>query len=110
MNIIILVCIVLSQLFFQSLYFEKYYIGKKKNISEDYIKELQQLLEENTDKKQLMEFINKIKKKDNVILSFKDLNLNEDISLQHYMGSKYIEVNDINNNKMKVIVGDQFPT
>ncbi|MGL5346803.1 MAG: ATP-binding protein [Peptostreptococcaceae bacterium] len=110
MNIIILVCIVLSQLFFQSVYFEKYYIGKKNNISEGYIKEFQQLLEENPVKEQLMEFINKVKKKDNVILSFRNLNLSDGISLQSYMGSKYIEVNDINNNKIKVIVGDQFPT
>lgn len=110
MNIIILVCIVLSQLFFQSVYFEKYYIGKKKNISEGCIKEFQQLLEENPGKEQLMEIINKVKKKDNVILSFRNSNLSEGISLQSYMGSKYIEVNDINNNKIKVIVGDQFPT
>ncbi|MGL5330723.1 MAG: ATP-binding protein [Peptostreptococcaceae bacterium] len=110
MNIIILVCIVLSQLVFQSVYFEKYYIGKKNNISESYIKEFQQLLEETSDKEKLMEFINKVKKKDNVLLSFRNSNLSDGISIQHYMGSKYIEVNDINNNKIKVIVGDQFPT
>ncbi|MGL5717175.1 MAG: sensor histidine kinase, partial [Paraclostridium sp.] len=110
MNIIILVCIVSSQLFFQSVYFEKYYIDKKKNISEHYIKEFQTLLEDNTGEEKLVEFINKIKKKDNVILSFRNSNLDEGISLQYYMGSKYIEVNDNTNKKIKVIVGDQFPT
>lgn len=109
MNLIILICIVVSQMLFQLLYFESYYLKEKnKAISKEIVK-FSEFLNEENDKVKVMEYIDEVNKETGITLSFISESENESIIPQSYMGSRYIEVIDSRSAKeYKIILGDQF--
>lgn len=110
MNLIILICIVGSQLIFQALYFEKYYIGKKENKLEKSLSSFEEFLSIPRTNEAIINFINDTKKSDNIALAYRDLSLRNGFSLETYMGQRQIVIKDYENDKeYKVILGDQFP-
>lgn len=110
MNLIILICIIGSELIFQSVYFEKYYINKKEKKLEEAITDFKKvLLKEGTDE-EIMSFMNKVKREKNIALCFRNSDLSGGYSLEAYMGKSNIIVKDKNTNKeYRIILGDQFP-
>lgn len=110
MNLVILICIVGSQLIFQALYFEKYYVGKKESKLEESLMSFKKFLSSPRTGEAAMDFINDAKKTDNIALAYRDLNLTEGFSLESYMGQSQIVIKDSESDKRyKVILGDQFP-
>lgn len=110
MNLLILICIIVSQLVFQVLYFEEYYINQKKNKLEKNLEEFKYFLEDEYSKEKVMDFIQDIKKKENVALSFRNSDFSGGIGLEAYMGSRHIVMNDSRANiSYKIILGEQFP-
>lgn len=109
MNLLILVCIVVLQLLFQAIYFEKYYLNQKKEFLEKKIERFKELLNEEYDPQNIMNFIQEIKKNDNVSIAFRNENLSGGIGMEPYMGERYIVLEDnITNKTYKVIIGSQF--
>lgn len=110
MNLLILICIIVSQLVFQVVYFEEYYLDKKKSNLENTLEDFKYFLGNEYSKEKIMDFIQDIKKKDNVTLAFRNSELNGGISIEAYMGNRHIVVKDINTNKSyKVVLGEQYP-
>ena len=110
MNLLILICIIVSQLVFQVIYFEEYYLNQKKNKLEKSLEEFKYFLSYEYSKDKIMDFIQDIKKKENVALSFKNLDFSGRIGLEAYMGNRHILINDDNSNRSyKIILGEQFP-
>lgn len=108
MNLLILVIIVVSQLLFQAIYFESYYLDKKKELLEKKITDFEKLLNTEPNKREIIEFIEHTMRKDNVALSFRDIYLSNRIGLESYMGSRQIRIKGNDNNKYNIIMGDQF--
>lgn len=110
MNLLILICIIVSQLVFQVVYFEEYYLDKKKSNLENTLEDFKYFLGNEYSKEKIMDFIQGVKKKDNVALAFRNSELNGGISIEAYMGNRHIVVKDINTNKSyKVVLGEQYP-
>lgn len=110
MNLLILICIVGSQLIFQSLYFENYYVDKKEKNLESCLKEFREFLLEKPTRYETMDFIQAVKRKENIALSLRNSTLTDGISLSSYMGDTTFIIQDKESNKTyKVIFGDQFP-
>lgn len=110
MNLFILICIIVSQLVFQVIYFEEYYLNQKKKKLEKSLEEFKYFLEDEYSKDKIMDFIQDIKKKENVALSFRNLDFSGRIGLEAYMGNRHILIKDNSNNKSyKIILGEQFP-
>ena len=110
MNLLILICIIVSQLVFQVVYFEEYYLDKKKSNLENTLEDFKYFLGNEYSKEKIMDFIQDIKQKDNVTLAFRNSELNGGISIEAYMGNRHIVVKDINTNKSyKVVLGEQYP-
>ncbi|MEG2916847.1 MAG: HAMP domain-containing sensor histidine kinase [Clostridium sp.] len=111
MNLLILVSIVISQIIFQVIYFESYYLNKKENILEDNIKTFESFIKKESNVDEIIRFIQDVKKKDNISLSFRDSYLSNGIGLEAYMGSRHVVVNDEKyGKKYKIILGEQFST
>ncbi|MEG2290044.1 MAG: HAMP domain-containing sensor histidine kinase [Clostridium sp.] len=109
MNLLILVSIVISQIIFQVIYFESYYLNKKENILEDNIKTFESFIKKESNVDEIIRFIQNVKSEDNIALSFRDSDLSNGIGLESYMGSRYVVVNDEKHGKeYKVILGEQF--
>lgn len=110
MNLIILICIIGSQLIFQAVYFEKYYLNKKQDNLEENIAEFKEFLLKGTTSEEIMSFINKVNREKNIALFFRDSNLTGGYSLEIYMGQKQVVIRDKDTSKKyKVILGEQFP-
>ena len=110
MNLIILICIVGSQLFFQAVYFEKYYIDRKADRLEESLMEFKNFLSEGRTSKEIMNFIHETKKYNNVALAYRGADLSGGYALETYMGQSQIVIKDSKTNKeYKVILGEQFP-
>lgn len=110
MNLVILISIVGSQLIFQALYFEKYYVGKKESSLESDLSDFKSFLSNPKTNEEIIEFINDRKKSNNIALSYRDSNLLDGYSIEAYMGQEHIIIKDSETNKnYKVILGDQFP-
>lgn len=108
MNLLILGIIVVCQLLFQALYFEKYYLNKKEVLLDENIKNFEQFLDKGKNKVELMEFIQSVKIRDNVALSLRDSNFSNRIGIENYMGNQHIKVNGNDNKKYNVFLGDHF--
>ncbi|WP_346933625.1 ATP-binding protein [Clostridium sp.] len=109
MNLLILVSIVISQIIFQVIYFENYYLNKKENILEDNIKMFENFIKKESNKDEIIRFIQDVKNKENIALSFRDSYLSNGIGLEAYMGSRYAVVNDKKHGrKYNIILGEQF--
>ena len=109
MNLLILVAIVSSQLIFQAIYFEKYYLGQKRELLEKSIEKFENILIKDKNPEKIMSFIQKVKDEDNIELSYINLNLQDGIGLEPYMGDRYLLIkSDKNNNEYKVVLGGQF--
>lgn len=109
MNLIILICIVVSQMLFQLLYFENYYLKEKNKAISKEIEKFSEFINVENDKVKFMEYINEVNKETGITLSFISESENESIIPQSYMGSRYIEVIDSTSGKeYKIILGDQF--
>ncbi|WP_346961903.1 HAMP domain-containing sensor histidine kinase [Clostridium sp.] len=110
MNLLILICIVVSQLIFQALYFEKYYLDKKESKLENTLKDFKEFLLEDVTKEEVMDFMQEVKRNDNIALSFKNSSLTDGITLAPYMGQNKIIIKDkANDKRYKVVLGEQFP-
>lgn len=110
MNLIILICIILSQLMFQVLYYEEYYLNKKKSNLESTLEDFKYFLADEYSSEKVMGFIQEIKNRENIWLSFKNSDFSDGISIENYMGSRYISMKDKNTKKIyRVILGEQFP-
>lgn len=110
MNLIILIFIVVSQLIFQVLYFEEYYLNQKEKKLESTLKDFKELLNVEYDNEKIMDFIQDVKNKENIALSFRSKDLSSKIGIEFYMGDKHITLKDKNDKKRyKVILGEQFP-
>ncbi len=110
MNLLILICIIISQLVFQVIYFEEYYLNQKKNKLEKSLEEFKYFLEDEYSKDKIMDFIQDIKKKENVALSFRNSDFSGGIGLEAYMGNRHILIKDNSSNRSyKIILGEQFP-
>ena len=55
MNLFILICIIGSQLIFQIVYFEKYYLNKKINMLESTLGDFEDFLSSETDSDKIMD-------------------------------------------------------
>lgn len=109
MNLLILICIVVSQLLFQAIYFEKYYLNQKREFLEKKIEEFQKVVDNEEEPENIMNFIQEIKKNDNASIAFRNEYLADGIGLEPYMGERYMVVGDnITNKTYKVVIGDQF--
>ncbi|MBU3137775.1 HAMP domain-containing histidine kinase [Clostridium gasigenes] len=109
MNLIILICIVVSQLFFQAVYFEKYYLSEKENDLKIELNKFSNLLNYESDKVEIMEYIRKVNAETGINLSFRSKDYTENISMNDYMQAENIIVNDdISGKEYKIVVGDQF--
>lgn len=109
MNLLILAFIISSQIIFQLVFFEKYYFNSKEKKLEKNINAFKVLLEEKPDKQRIMDFIQEVKNKENIALSFNSLHSNERIGIEPYMGNRQIIINDNRKSeKYKIILGDQF--
>lgn len=109
MNLLILVCIISSQVIFQLVYFESYYFNRKEKKLENTIDAFKTLLEEKADRQKIIAFIEEIKNKENIALSFNDFHSKKGIGIEPYMGNRQIIINDNKNlEEYKVILGDQF--
>lgn len=109
MNLIILICIVVSQMLFQLLYFENYYLKQKNKAISKEIEKFSEVINTENDKANIMEYINKVSKETGITLSFISQYERENIIPQSYMGSRHIEVVDSTSGKeYKIILGDQF--
>lgn len=109
MNLLILVCIVVSQLFFQAIYFEKYYINQKKQLLSNSLNDFKDFIIDENSSENIMDYIQNIKKQDNISLSFRNEDLYGGIGLEAYMGDKQIIMkNNMSGQSYKVIIGDKF--
>lgn len=110
MNLIILIFIVVSQLIFQVLYFEEYYLNQKEKKLESSLIDFKEFLNVEDDNEKIMDFIQDVKNKENIALSLRSKDLGSKIGIEFYMGDRYITLKDKNNKKnYKVILGEQFP-
>ncbi|SDP62017.1 His Kinase A (phospho-acceptor) domain-containing protein [Clostridium gasigenes] len=109
MNLIILVCIVVSQLFFQTVYFEKYYLNEKAKDLKIEVNKFSTLLNYENDKVKIMDYIRTVNKESGITLAFRSKDYNENINMNDYMQSENIIVNDdISGNEYRIVLGDQF--
>lgn len=110
MNLFILICIIGSQLIFQIVYFEKYYLNKKINMLESTLGDFEDFLSSETDSDKIMDFIQDVKNKKNIALSLRNSDLSGGIGLESYMGSRHLILKNENTKEVhKVILGEQFP-
>lgn len=115
MNLLILGFLVLVQLIFQALFFEKYYILKKEKQVKSEIESFRDYLNKEitlgaATPKKVMEYIQEIKKDTGIELSYRYSNLYDGIFIENYMGNSYIPIIDKNTKKeYKIILGDLFP-
>lgn len=109
MNLIILICIVASQMLFQLLYFENYYLKEKNKAIGKEIEKFSEFLNLESDKVSIMDYINEVNKETGITLSFISKYTDKNIVPQSYMGSRYVEVVDsVSEKTYKIILGDQF--
>lgn len=114
MNLLILVFIVIVQLLFQSVFFEKYYKFKKEKQVKSEVTEFKDYLNKEFSKgsenyKNVMEYIQNVNKKTGINLVFRSKNLYDGIFVESYMNNSYIPIVDKNSGeKYKVILGDFF--
>ncbi|MEG0308976.1 MAG: ATP-binding protein [Clostridium sp.] len=84
-------------------------MNKKENILEDNIKMFENFIKKESNKDEIIRFIQDVKNKENIALSFRDSYLSNGIGLEAYMGSRYAVVNDKKHGrKYNIILGEQF--
>lgn len=81
MNLFVLICIIVSQLIFQALYFEKYYYNEEKKILENEISNFNKFLETNNNPREIMDYIQNIKRKENVDISLMNSNFKTEVGM-----------------------------
>ncbi|MGL5352707.1 MAG: HAMP domain-containing sensor histidine kinase [Clostridium sp.] len=109
MNLIILICIVVSQLFFQALYFEKYYLNEKSKDLQTELNKFSSFLNKEDDKAQIMEYIKKVNSQSGINLSYRNKNYTENIIMNEYVQSENIVVTEnISGEEYKIVLGEQF--
>ena len=108
MNLIVLICIIVSQLIFQALYFEKYYYNEEKKILENEINNFNKFLETNNNPRDIMDYIQNIKRKENVDISLMNSNFKTEVGMESYMGGSYIEVKGSSTGKIYKVLLDQI--
>ena len=99
MNLLILVFIVLVQLVFQSLFFEKYYILKKEKQIKNEIQGFKEYLNKEitlgvATPRKVMNYIQEVKKTTGIELSYRYSNLYDGIFIESYMSNEYIPIID----------------
>ena len=115
MNLLILVFIVLVQLVFQSLFFEKYYILKKEKQIKNEIQGFKEYLNKEitlgvATPRKVMNYIQEVKKTTGIELSYRYSNLYDGIFIESYMSNEYIPIIDKKSkNEYKIVLGDFFP-
>lgn len=110
MNLIILIFIIGSQLIFQAVYFEKYYLSKKEDTLEESIVEFKEFIIKGSTSEEIMRFMNEVKRRENIALFFRNSDLTNGYSLEMYMGQKQVLIKDKSTGKkFNIILGDQFP-
>lgn len=108
MNLFVLICIIVSQLIFQALYFEKYYYNEEKKILENEISNFNKFLETNNNPREIMDYIQNIKRKENVDISLMNSNFKTEVGMESYMGGSYIEIKGISIGKIYRVLLGQF--
>lgn len=109
MNLLILICIVVSQLFFQAVYFEKYYLNQKSKDLQIELKKFSSFLDKEDDKFKIMEYIKNVNSQSGINLSFRTVNYEENIIMNDYVQDENIVVTEnISAKEYKIVLGDQF--
>ncbi|MGL5868348.1 MAG: HAMP domain-containing sensor histidine kinase [Clostridium chrysemydis] len=109
MNLIILISVIVIQLLFQALYFDKYYLSKKENKLENAITEFKNFIPKAKSEEEIINYMNREIRKNNIALCIRDSNLSGGYSLDSYMGERHISIKDSNNKEYRIILGEQFP-
>ncbi|WP_194191548.1 HAMP domain-containing sensor histidine kinase [Clostridium chrysemydis] len=109
MNLIILISVIVIQLVFQALYFDKYYLNKKEESLVYAITEFENFIPKAKSEKEIITYMNNQMRKDNIALCMRDSDLSGGYSLESYMGERQIVIKGSDNKEYKVILGNQFP-
>lgn len=108
MNLLILLFILISQLIFQAIYFESYYLNKKKNLLQKNINEFQTYLKDGKSQEEAVKYIKSIKDKDNVALSYWSNDLSTRVGLDSYMGNKQLVVKGDDGKNYRIVIRNQL--
>lgn len=108
MNLLILVFILISQLIFQAVYFESYYLSKKKDLLHKNISEFQNYLGEGKSHVDAVKYMKSIKDKDNIALSYWSSDLSMRVGLESYMGNRQLILKGDDGENYKIVIMNQL--
>lgn len=108
MNLFVLVFILISQLIFQAIYFESYYLNKKEGLLQKNINEFQTYLGGGKSQEEAVKYIKAIKDKDNVALSYWSSDLSTRVGLDSYMGNRQLIIKGEDSKSYKIVVRNQL--